>query len=157
MDGRPRGSIKNNARQSQQVEIFNIVNKWKYLTLPCGTMNIHPLYIASYPVDKVIWLFSNAGKVFSKQKRQQSKMTTLDSINFYWKFSIQFSLQTIIVLLWSNFYFLNFVSQRIPWKIIKSFTAFKYFHSFWRFKFIKCVKYGNDRTDDVIHSTQYSV
>lgn len=135
------------------------LNKWKYLTLPCGTMNIHPLYIASYPVDKVIWLFSNAGKVFSKQKRQQCKMTTLDSINFYWKFfnsvfpTKYYSITMVKLLLLE----LLGVSQRIPWKTILSFTAFKYFHSFWRFKFIKCVKYGNDRTDDVIHSTQYSV
>ena len=64
------------------------------------------------------------------------------------------------VVLWSNVYPLIFlgVSYRIPWKDKNAVYRLKISALVPEiFKFEKLVKYANEMTDDVIHSTQYSI
>ena len=61
------------------------------------------------------------------------------------------------VVLWSNFYPFDFlsVSHRIPWKNTNAIYRFQISALVQEiFKFEKWLKYANEMTDDVIHSTQ---
>ena len=61
------------------------------------------------------------------------------------------------VVLWSNFYPLSFfsVSRRVPWKNENAVYCLQISALVPEiFKFEKWVKYANEMTDDVIHSTQ---
>ena len=71
-----------------------------------------------------------------------------------------FALPHIKVVLWSNFYPLIFlgVSYRIPWKDKNAVYRLQISALVLEiFKFEKWVKYANEMTDDVIHSTQYYI
>ena len=64
------------------------------------------------------------------------------------------------MLLWSNFYLLIFLgaSHRILWKNKKAVYRLQIPALVpGIFKFEKCLKYANEMTDDVIHSTQYHI
>ena len=70
------------------------------------------------------------------------------------------AIMCVKVVLRSNFYPLNFfvLSHRILGKIKNGIYCLEIPALVLEiFTFEKCVKYANERTDDVIHSTQYNI
>ena len=72
----------------------------------------------------------------------------------------KWNLTTFVLPLWSNFYLLIFlgVSHRILWKDENAVYRLQISAIVPEiFKFVKCLKYANEMSDDVIYSTQYYI